>query len=322
MVQTPPVILLLRKLTPGPLMHITPKIAYEAITDLEENLAQELVPYPYERFGNLFVLGEIPKEPIFWKKNTWLSPQWLEFTSIGDCQKKLRKLQKYWNPCLYQSYRRGALIQEGLAKLPNGLLKFGEPIPNLNPLGTWTLVEENLALISQTTQSPRPNGDWLFEEDKVGPPSRAYLKLWEVFSRLGVTPKKDELCLDLGASPGGWTWVLIHQLGARVIAYDRSPLAFNHDRLECIQGNAFTVKEEHLAKAQWLFSDVICYPEKLYEFLTKTLIPAKIPHIILTIKFQGKEDKSLILKQFSEIEGSEIIHLTANKHELTWVYGV
>jgi integrase len=47
-------------------------------------------------------------------------------------------------------------------------------------------------------------------------PSRAYLKLWELFTLIGEHPRPGELCLDLGSSPGGWTWVL-QRLGARVV---------------------------------------------------------------------------------------------------------
>ncbi len=61
-------------------------------------------------------------------------------------------------------------------------------------------------------------------EDHIGPPSRAYLKLWEALVRFGRWPAPGDRCLDLGASPGGWTWVLA-KLGANVTAVDKAPLA-------------------------------------------------------------------------------------------------
>ena len=51
-------------------------------------------------------------------------------------------------------------------------------------------------------------------------PSRAYLKLWEAFTVLGIRPAPGDFCIDLGASPGGWTWVL-QSLGARVLSIDK-----------------------------------------------------------------------------------------------------
>ena len=87
-------------------------------------------------------------------------------------------------------------------------------------------------------------GEYEFEEDKRSPPSRAYLKLWELFTRLGYWPQAGDRVLDLGCSPGGWTWVLATQLGAMVVAVDRSPLARNlmeHRNVEFLKGDAFTL---------------------------------------------------------------------------------
>ena len=62
----------------------------------------------------------------------------------------------------------------------------------------------------------------------AAPPNRAYLKLWEALTLAanmpdGRMPRPGELCLDLGSSPGGWSWVL-QKLGARVISVDKAPL--------------------------------------------------------------------------------------------------
>jgi 23S rRNA (cytidine2498-2'-O)-methyltransferase len=86
------------------------------------------------------------------------------------------------------------------------------------------LLDAGTILAASDCQSPFPNGEARFVEDREGPPNRAYLKLWEALTLIGRQPGPGDLCLDLGASPGGWSWVLA-KLGARVIAVDKAPLA-------------------------------------------------------------------------------------------------
>ena len=49
-----------------------------------------------------------------------------------------------------------------------------------------------------------PGGDAPVAIDRA-PPSRAYQKLEEAFAWMGTAPRPGETCVDLGASPGGWT---------------------------------------------------------------------------------------------------------------------
>lgn len=72
-------------------------------------------------------------------------------------------------------------------------------------------------------------------------PSRAFAKLVEAEQRLGIAITRGELCVDLGASPGSWTYVALER-GARVIAVDRSPLRTDlhrHPGLRFHEGDAF-----------------------------------------------------------------------------------
>ncbi|MEO1335685.1 MAG: SAM-dependent methyltransferase, partial [Myxococcota bacterium] len=50
-------------------------------------------------------------------------------------------------------------------------------------------------------------------------PSRAALKLEEAIDWIGMGPEGGDLCVDLGAAPGGWTQVAMRR-GAAVIAVD------------------------------------------------------------------------------------------------------
>ena len=90
-------------------------------------------------------------------------------------------------------------------------------------MGAWTLWEHDLMLASARCSSPFANGELEFVEHKVGPPSRAYRKVWEALAVLGRHPQPGERCVDLGAAPGGWTWALA-RLGADVVAVDKADM--------------------------------------------------------------------------------------------------
>ena len=79
------------------------------------------------------------------------------------------------SPC---PHRRATLIPEQLPKVSAKPLVFGTPAPAA-PLGSWTLLDSGTVLAAPYCTSPFPNGEVDFVEDRAGPPSRAYLKLWE-----------------------------------------------------------------------------------------------------------------------------------------------
>jgi len=172
-------------------------------------------------------------------------------------------------------------------------------------------------LYSSHCTSAFPDGEVEFVENKTDPPSRAYLKLWEFFTLTGRLPKPGERCLDLGSSPGGWTWVL-DQLGANVISVDKAPLASTtkfSSRVDYRGESAFALFPEEIGKVDWLFSDIICYPDRLLDLVNRWKDAAT--NMVCTIKFQGPTDYKA-LNAFLEIPGSSVRHLYNNKHELTW----
>ena len=155
-------------------------------------------------------------------------------------------------------------------------------------------------------------------EDRTGPPSRAYLKLWEACTRLGAWPLPGESCVDLGASPGGWTWALA-KLGASVLAVDRSPLdpavaAMPGVRWQ--EGSAFSLEP---FAADWLFSDVIAYPAPLLAMVQRWIGSGLVRHIVCTVKLQGGTDHDAA-DAFAALPGGRVMHLLHNKHELTFVW--
>jgi 23S rRNA (cytidine2498-2'-O)-methyltransferase len=264
------------------------------------------------------VLAEGPPRDVAWAANVWRDPVWLKIASIGDAAKQLRTIQRNWALYSFAHHRRAALIVEKLPKVSAKPLAFGDPAPSA-PLGSWTLIDPETVLASAACSSPFPNGEANFIEDKA-PPSRAYLKLWEAFTLLNVRPSPGETCLDLGACPGGWSYVLA-KLGARVIAIDKAPLdpgVLVLPGVEQRQVSAFGLEPRDIGPVDWLFSDVICYPARLLTLVEKFIAAGTVRNFLCTIKFQGETDFTTQAR-FAAIPGSRLLHLHVNKHELTWV---
>ncbi|HEX4193750.1 MAG TPA: SAM-dependent methyltransferase [Stellaceae bacterium] len=264
------------------------------------------------------VLAEGPPRDVAWVANVWRNQQRLTIASIGDAAKQLRAIQRNWAHYSHAHHRRAMLIVAKLPKVSAKPLAFGDAAPTA-PLGSWTLLDNETLLASSDCASPFPNGEANFIEDKA-PPSRAYLKLWEAFTLLGTQPKLGETSLDLGACPGGWSYVL-GTLGARVIAIDKAPLDPKvlalpgvEQRLE----SAFALDPRDIGPVDWLFSDVICYPARLLTLVEKFIAAGTVKNFLCTIKFQGETDFATQAR-FAAIPGSRLIHLHVNKHELTWI---
>jgi 23S rRNA (cytidine2498-2'-O)-methyltransferase len=246
--------------------------------------------------------------------DVWTSPVELPAPSVKAAADALRQIQRNWARYAAAYYRRSALIAAQLPPVRARPLAFPTPAPTA-PLGGWTLLAPDRLLASPTKTSPFVGGEPAFVEDRSGPPSRAYLKLWEVCTRCGVWPQPGETCLDLGASPGGWTWALA-RLGAQVLAVDRAPLdpavaAMPGVRFQA--GSAFAVAP---FAVDWVFSDVIAYPAPLLAMVQRWIASGLTRHIVCTVKLQGSTDHAATLA-FAALPGAQLMHLYYNKHELT-----
>jgi len=295
-----------------------PFTAYLSGEGCEADLRRELGPDSLAVFERLLVAPGAPR-PAAWAANVWLEPRVLRIASIGDAVKQLKAIQRNWALYPVAHHRRAALIEEQLPKVSAKPLTFGDPAPTA-PLGSWTLLAPDLIVASPRCSSPFRNGEAAFIEDKAGPPNRAYLKLWEAFTLLGIAPKPGDTCLDLGASPGGWTWVL-QKLGAKVIAVDKAPLEPAIAALPGVtirQQSAFALEPAEVGRIDWLLSDVICYPERLLRLVKRWLDAGFAGRCLCTIKFQAMTDFNAIAA-FAAIPDSRLMHLSHNKHELTWV---
>jgi 23S rRNA (cytidine2498-2'-O)-methyltransferase len=264
-------------------------------------------------------LADGPPRQVAWVANLWEEPQRIAIASIAEGARRLRAMQRNWALYDWHLHRRSALIAERLPHVAAKPLVFPAPAPTA-ALGSWTLIDAGTILASPRCSSPFPNGEARFVEDREGPPNRAYLKLWEALTLLGRRPGPGDLCLDLGSSPGGWTWVL-QKLGARVVSVDKAPLAPAVAALpgvEFRQTSAFALDPAAFGPVDWLFSDVVCYPSRLLALVQRWLAEGRARNLLCTIKFQGETDMATA-RRFAAIPGSRLFHLHHNKHELTWV---
>jgi 23S rRNA (cytidine2498-2'-O)-methyltransferase len=291
--------------------------AYLAADGFLPQLLEELGASVSEVYGNL-VLATGSGAPAAWAANVWHEPKHIPIVSIGDAAKKLRAIQRNWALYSFAHYRRAALIVGQLPRVSAKPLVFGAPPPSA-PLGSFTLIAPDMVLASPACSSSFPNGEVKFVED-LSAPSRAYLKLWELFTVIGERPRPGELCLDLGSSPGGWTWVL-QGLGTSVLSVDKAPLDPRVAGLAGVvqrQESAFALDPRKVGRVDWLFSDVVCYPKRLMGLVQKWLQAGNVRCFVCTLKFQGATDFAA-MHAFAVIPGSRLLHLHHNKHELTWI---
>lgn len=310
--------------------------AYLAFPQLRGPLTAELTerfgadPNSIESFGDLLFLKHPPRnadaspaEPL-WCRTAMKSPFRLSFDSTGEAASYLSSIQRSWAAASSAAFRRTALIKERLPYVNEKPRRFPFVIPR-SPIGLFCLTEPHSLIASAETSSPLPAGALSFCEDREGPPSRAYLKLWEALVRaehaFSVFPRPGERCLDAGASPGGWSWVLL-ALGCSVLSIDRAELApslMAHPSLSFRRHDAFTLSPQELGSFDWVCSDVICYPERLLEWTERWRASGLCRAMICTIKLQGATDWPLI-EAFAAVPSSLLVHLNYNKHEFTWIW--
>jgi len=165
-----------------------------------------------------------------------------------------------------------------------------------------------------------PCGIVSLERDKR-PPSTAYLKLLEAEILFGRKIGKEQTVVELGASPGGWTWVCLER-GAVVTAIDKAPLRedlMKHSNLTFVEGDAFAFVPQK--PVDWLLCDVLTFPQNTIELLQRWVSGRLCKQFIVTIKFLGSESYHYIeeAKQWLDEAGVEftIRKLMNNKNEVT-----
>lgn len=294
-----------------------------AADGFSHELKNELKNIEFER-DRLFLAPSSGQNDVIWAQCIGFNATLHKFQSINEAVEILKSQQinsvpqKRWAHCSNEHFRRAELIQEKLFKFKYKSMQFLEEIKE-HQWGIWFLIDQNTLACASSTNSALPLGLVQFQEDKVNPPSRAYTKLWEFFTVYKIIPQAHENVMDLGSCPGGWTWVLAN-LGCQVISVDKAPIdekVRSRPNVKYLKKDAFSLKKEDVPKIDWLFSDIICFPEKLHELVMYWYNEAQVKNFVCTIKFQGETDyKALSL--FKQIPDAKITHLCHNKHEVTF----
>jgi 23S rRNA (cytidine2498-2'-O)-methyltransferase len=140
-------------------------------------------------------------------------------------------------------------------------------------------------------------------------PSRSALKLEEAFQVLLDEDERQRLlqpdmrAADLGAAPGGWTWVLTRQ-GLRVTAIDNGPLrphVLETGRVDHLRADGFAWQPPQ--PLDWMVCDMVEQPRRVAERMATWVREGWCRHTIFNLKLPMKkrwQETQLCLRLFAE----------------------
>ena len=146
-------------------------------------------------------------------------------------------------------------------------------------------------------------------------PSRSALKLEEALLVLLDERERDTLlregmrAADLGAAPGGWTWVLTRH-GLRVQSIDNGPLrphVLDTGRVEHLRADGFNWQPQQ--PLDWMVCDMVEQPRRVAERMATWLREGWCRHAIFNLKLPMKQrwaETRLCLDLFAQQAGKPL----------------
>lgn len=125
-------------------------------------------------------------------------------------------------------------------------------------------------------------------------PSRSAGKLAEALMVMVPEDRANELkpgmrAVDLGAAPGGWSWVLA-QRGIRVTAVDNGPMAATAmatEMIEHVRSDGFSYRPHH--PVNWLVCDMVESPSRVAQLVAEWIARGHARHAIFNLKLPMKK---------------------------------
>jgi len=157
----------------------------------------------------------------------------------------------------------------------------------VTPGGLWGAV-----MPSHRLSEARPGGIHRMRFD-VKAPSRSYLKIEEVFERMGEAPVPGQRVVDLGAAPGGWSYAFLKR-GCRVLAVDNGPLKLKSlgagGSLTHLRENGITfMPPPAWLPLDWMASDMLIPPGQTLGMIRKWMEHAWMRRFVFNVKLPQQQ---------------------------------
>ncbi|MDT7524773.1 MULTISPECIES: 23S rRNA (cytidine(2498)-2'-O)-methyltransferase RlmM [Idiomarinaceae] len=153
-------------------------------------------------------------------------------------------------------------------------------------------------------------------------PSRSTLKLDEAFQVFVPEHEREERissgmnAVDLGASPGGWTYQLVRR-GMMVQAVDNGPMApslLETGQVKHIQEDGFKYRPKK-KNVTWLVCDMVEKPARVGELMTSWLIDGDCKETIFNLKLPMKKRYAAVAEYLTQIKQA-LVEQGSGKFEL------
>ncbi|MGR4897137.1 23S rRNA (cytidine(2498)-2'-O)-methyltransferase RlmM [Stenotrophomonas sp. ATCM1_4] len=227
---------------------------------------------------------------------------WVEHPD-SDAGKPLAGLARSFGNALRPALRKAGLLTD-------------KPNPKLPRLHV-VFVDGTHAFVS--VADTRDSAPWLLGIPRLkllpDAPSRSALKLEEALMTL-LTPEEREALVkpgmraaDLGAAPGGWTWVLTRQ-HVQVLSIDNGPLrqhVLDTGLVEHLRADGFHWQPE--TPLDWMVCDMVEQPRRVAERMATWLRQGWCRHAIFNLKLPMKkrwDETRLCLDLFAEQAGKPL----------------